>query len=70
MKILMARRKKRLADNPWVENDGFIPFNSWINGSDWIFVVINSKITLWKLVIVAMKMYIFLGYANNLFGWV
>jgi hypothetical protein len=34
IKKLMDRRKKILVDNTCVENDGFIPINSWINGSD------------------------------------
>ena len=58
IKILMARRKKILDDNTCIDDDGFILVTSWINGSDWIGVVINSEITLWNLVIVAMKMYI------------
>jgi hypothetical protein len=42
----MSRRNKIIIDNAGVENDGFIPVNSWINGSDWIVVVSNSEITL------------------------
>jgi hypothetical protein len=34
IEILMDRRKKILVDNTCVKNDGFIPVNSWINGSD------------------------------------
>ena len=47
IRILTDRRNKILVDNTCVKNDGFIPVNSWINGSDWIVVVNNSEITLW-----------------------
>jgi hypothetical protein len=34
IEILVDRRKKILANNTRVKKDGFIPINSWINGSD------------------------------------
>jgi hypothetical protein len=34
IEILADRRNKILVDNTSVKNDGFIPINSFINGSD------------------------------------
>jgi hypothetical protein len=34
IKILTDRRNKILADNASIDNDGFIPIDSWINESD------------------------------------